>query len=86
MFNSLYNTDDNVFIGAPTGSGKTICAEFAILRLFSQKQESSGSDGEARCVYVTPNQELAENLCVQWQVMNDLTNSHLTEVNMKQEC
>lgn len=67
VFNSLYNTDDNVFIGAPTGSGKTICAEFAILRLFSQKQESSGSDGEARCVYVTPNQELAENLCVQWQ-------------------
>ena len=24
-FNTLYNSDENVFIGAPTGSGKTIC-------------------------------------------------------------
>uniref|UniRef100_A0A671Q2B2 Activating signal cointegrator 1 complex subunit 3 n=1 Tax=Sinocyclocheilus anshuiensis TaxID=1608454 RepID=A0A671Q2B2_9TELE len=30
---TLYNSDDNVFVGAPTGSGKTICAEFAILRI-----------------------------------------------------
>ncbi|GJZ33908.1 DExH-box ATP-dependent RNA helicase DExH12-like protein, partial [Tanacetum coccineum] len=28
----LYNTDDNVLVAASTGSGKTICAEFAILR------------------------------------------------------
>lgn len=25
VFNTLYNTNDHVFIGAPTGSGKTIC-------------------------------------------------------------
>lgn len=24
-FNTLYNSDENVFVGAPTGSGKTIC-------------------------------------------------------------
>uniref|UniRef100_A0A6Q2XD83 U5 small nuclear ribonucleoprotein 200 kDa helicase n=1 Tax=Esox lucius TaxID=8010 RepID=A0A6Q2XD83_ESOLU len=33
VFNAVYNSDDNVFVGAPTGSGKTICAEFAILRM-----------------------------------------------------
>ena len=56
MFNSLYNTDEDVFIGAPTGSGKTICAEFAILRMFSASRDS-------RCVYVTPQQALAEQVC-----------------------
>lgn len=33
VFFCLYNTDNNILIGAPTGSGKTIMAEFAILRL-----------------------------------------------------
>lgn len=55
VFNSLYNTDDDVFVGAPTGSGKTICAEFAILRMFS-------ASPDARCVYVTPLQALAEEV------------------------
>ncbi|KAK3220011.1 hypothetical protein Dsin_013981 [Dipteronia sinensis] len=27
VFNVLYNTDDNVLVAAPTGSGKTICAD-----------------------------------------------------------
>ncbi len=36
VFQALYTSDDNVFIGAPTGSGKTICAEFALLRLWSK--------------------------------------------------
>ena len=31
-FNALFQSDDNVFVGCPTGSGKTVCAEFAILR------------------------------------------------------
>ena len=34
-FQCLYNTDDNALIGAPTGSGKTACAEFAIMRALS---------------------------------------------------
>ena len=55
VFNSLYNTDEDVFIGAPTGSGKTICAEFAILRMFSAAPDS-------RCVFVTPIPALAEQV------------------------
>ena len=55
VFNSLYNTDDDVFVGAPTGSGKTICAEFSILRMFSAAPDS-------RCVFVTPIPALAEQV------------------------
>ena len=55
VFNALYNGDEDIFIGAPTGSGKTICAEFAILRAFSVTADS-------KCVYVTPKQSLAEQV------------------------
>ncbi|KFG86882.1 putative ATP dependent RNA helicase [Metarhizium anisopliae] len=59
-FNSLYKTDQNVFIGAPTGSGKTVCAEFAILRHWNQ-----GSAG--RAVYVAPFQEVVDTRLQDWQ-------------------
>ena len=39
VFQALYTTDENVVIGAPTGSGKTICAEFALLRLWSKREQ-----------------------------------------------
>ena len=57
VFNALYNSDDNILIGAPTGSGKTICAEFAILHLLLQHHD-------ARCVYITPLQTLAEQVSI----------------------
>ncbi|GKC50505.1 DExH-box ATP-dependent RNA helicase DExH12-like protein [Tanacetum coccineum] len=40
VFTVLYNTDDNVLVAAPTGSGKTICAEFAKLRNHQKGDES----------------------------------------------
>ena len=55
MFNAVYNSDENVFVGAPTGSGKTICAEFAVLRMFSQ-------NADGRCVFVTPLEPLAQQV------------------------
>jgi len=36
VFTALYNTDDNALVCAPTGSVKTICAEFAILRMLAR--------------------------------------------------
>lgn len=59
-FQSLYNTDQNVFVGAPTGSGKTVCAEFALLRLWTKQQDG-------RALYIAPFQELVENKFRDWQ-------------------
>ncbi|KAK0672891.1 Sec63 Brl domain-containing protein [Cercophora samala] len=59
-FNSLYGTDNNVLVAAPTGSGKTVCAEFALLRHWN-KQDSG------RAVYIAPFQELVDLRYQDWQ-------------------
>lgn len=60
VFQALYTTDDNVFIGAPTGSGKTICAEFALMRLWSKRDQ-------ARAVCIEPYQEMVDQRVAEWK-------------------
>ncbi|POR31841.1 Uncharacterized protein TPAR_07932 [Tolypocladium paradoxum] len=59
-FNSLYKGDQNVFVGAPTGSGKTVCAEFALLRHWTNTDAG-------RAVYIAPFQELIDARLQDWQ-------------------
>ena len=59
VFKSLFDSDDNVFVGAPAGSGKTVCAEFALLRHWSQNEPG-------RAVYVAPFQELVDQRYQDW--------------------
>ncbi|KAF2201454.1 Sec63-domain-containing protein [Delitschia confertaspora ATCC 74209] len=60
VFNALYASDDNVFVGASSGIGKTICAEFAILRHWSK-----GSEGSI--VYLAPFQEQVDIQFKNWE-------------------
>lgn len=60
VFQALYTTDDNVFIGAPTGSGKTICAEFALLRLWSKRDPP-------RAVCIEPFQDMVDQRVAEWR-------------------
>lgn len=59
VFFCLYNTDNNVLIGAPTGSGKTIMAEFAILRLLKNNPKQ-------KVVYVAPMKALVRERVQDW--------------------
>ncbi|XP_049883156.1 putative U5 small nuclear ribonucleoprotein 200 kDa helicase [Pectinophora gossypiella] len=52
VFNAIYNSDDNVFVGAPGGSGKSVLAELALLRLLAA--------GGGRAVYLLPKDALAD--------------------------
>ncbi|XP_010459790.1 PREDICTED: DExH-box ATP-dependent RNA helicase DExH12 [Camelina sativa] len=61
VFTVLYNTNDNVLVAAPTGSGKTICAEFAILR---NHQEGPAT---MRVVYIAPLEAIAKEQFRIWE-------------------
>lgn len=59
-FHSLYNTNSNVFVGSPTGSGKTVVAELAIWHAF---QEFPGS----KVVYIAPMKALVRERVEDWR-------------------
>ncbi|KAI0979875.1 hypothetical protein GJ496_001918 [Pomphorhynchus laevis] len=67
VFNALFNTDENVFIGCPVGGGKTVCAEFALLRLFVNTDRMHTDEEDSKCVYISPKQELAESIKAKWE-------------------
>lgn len=58
-FGSLFGSNASVLVGAPTGTGKTVCAEFAILRHWS-------SQTQGRAVYIAPFQELVDQRLADW--------------------
>lgn len=60
MFRTCYESDENVFIGAPNGSGNLVCAEFALLR------DLENSSPDAKAVYCSPNEDLAQKVYADW--------------------
>lgn len=59
LFHVLYHTDHNVLLGAPTGSGKTIVAEIAMLRVFRDRPR-------AKVVYIAPMKALVRERMTDW--------------------
>ncbi|KAI6206603.1 Activating signal cointegrator 1 complex subunit 3 [Aphelenchoides besseyi] len=60
VFFSLYHTWDNILIGAPTSSGKTLCAELAIFRLLQHRPGK-------KCVYIAPLKALVRERVKDWK-------------------
>ncbi|XP_063773108.1 activating signal cointegrator 1 complex subunit 3 isoform X1 [Pseudophryne corroboree] len=61
IFHTLYHTDSNVLLGAPTGSGKTVAAEMAIFRVFNNYPSS-------KAVYIAPLKALVRERMEDWKV------------------
>ena len=59
VFRTVYENNDNVLVAAPNGSGKTACAELAIIRHFT-------NNADAKCVYVSPMEDLAVKVYADW--------------------
>jgi pre-mRNA-splicing helicase BRR2 len=60
-FHELFKTDRNCLVCAPSGSGKSACAEFAILRMLT-------TNPSGKCVYVAPNDEIAQPTLDSWKI------------------
>lgn len=59
-FHHLFKTDKNCLVCAPSGSGKSACAEFAIMRMLV-------NDPDGKCVYIAPKEEIAFNTFSDWK-------------------
>jgi len=60
FFHVAYHTDHNMLVGAPTGSGKTIAAELAVMRMLEVHPGS-------KCVYVAPLRALVSERLKDWR-------------------
>lgn len=61
IFHTLYHSDNNVLLGAPTGSGKTIAAELAMFRVFNTKPGH-------KTVYIAPLKALVRERVDDWKI------------------
>merc|ERR1712091_496390 len=62
-YQALTDSDESVYVSAPAGSGKSVCAELAILRAVA----THGVEN-ARCVYCVPIEDIAEARYADWKV------------------
>ena len=60
IFHTLYHTDNNVLLGAPTGSGKTIAAEIAMFKVFRDHPKG-------KVVYIAPLKALVRERIQDWK-------------------
>jgi pre-mRNA-splicing helicase BRR2 len=69
IFKSAFHSDESIFLGAPTSSGKTVCAELAILRQL--RKLTLSEDPEELChgkiVYVAPLQSIVDITFTKWE-------------------
>jgi activating signal cointegrator complex subunit 3 len=65
VFHTLFHTDSNSLIGAPTGSGKTIMAEMAMLRVFKNNPKH-------KIIFIAPLKALAKERIIDWKTRLEL--------------
>ncbi|GAA6062252.1 hypothetical protein JCM10212_001766 [Sporobolomyces blumeae] len=61
-FDAVYLSDTNLVVSAPTGAGKTVLFELAILRLFTTSPSSS-----SKVLYMAPTKSLCAERAADWR-------------------
>jgi ATP-dependent DNA helicase HFM1/MER3 len=61
LFKQIYESDANITVAAPTGSGKTVVCELAILRLLKKYGMT-----DLKCIMITPNKALCQQKMKEW--------------------
>ena len=79
VFHTLFHTDSNVLIGAPTGSGKTIMSELAMLRVFKQHPGK-------KVIYIAPLKALAKERIIDWKVRMGSQNMKKSVLELTGDC
>ncbi|KAI9069106.1 P-loop containing nucleoside triphosphate hydrolase protein [Trametes sanguinea] len=63
-YDTVMNTDENMVVSAPTGSGKTVLFELAIVKMLKQ----AAHHGErTKCVYIAPTKSLCTEKSSSWE-------------------
>ena len=58
----ILNDSSNLVIASPTGSGKTVLHELAIVKLLMSK-----SVKDTKCVFIAPNKALCQQRAAEWK-------------------
>ena len=74
-FQTVYNTDDNLVLSAPTGSGKTAVLEIAICRLVTRFQND-----QFKIVYMAPTKSLCSERQRDWQLKLNILSLRCAEL------
>jgi pre-mRNA-splicing helicase BRR2 len=76
---ALYENSENVMISSPSGSGKTICIELAIMRHFIKSNKEDNEEENGKILYITPMMETAKLVYRSWKKkMNEIFNKEVT--------
>jgi activating signal cointegrator complex subunit 3 len=69
VYHVLRHTNYNVLVGAPTGSGKTLIAEFAVMRALGigGDDRPSMSSSDSKVVYIAPLKALSNERLKDWR-------------------
>ena len=62
-FPSIYESNENCIISSPTGSGKTVLFELAILRLI---KETNSDTNNTKIIYIAPTKSLCYEMYKNW--------------------
>ncbi|PIL24262.1 hypothetical protein GSI_14015 [Ganoderma sinense ZZ0214-1] len=69
-FDTVMGTEENMVISAPTGSGKTVLFELAIIKML---KETSHTSHKSRCVYIAPTKSLCTEKATDWEAKFSVT-------------